>query len=338
MDFMTGLPATTAEHDTILVIVNRLTKRAHFIPTISTITAPKLAELFVEKYVRLHGIPVDIVSDRDSKFTSKFWGACAEILGTKLKMASAHHQRTDGQVERLNAVLAGYLCHYVSGFQNDWDKHLALAEFAYNRQYQATIQMSPFRADLGYEPRLPVDLHLPDELPATAIEFVSSQQKILRDLQAKARQGAEKMKLLYDRGRREQKFEIGDMVLISTQNLTPGNIGAVRRKFAARWIGPYEVIAVYHDGAAYKLNVPRELGLHPVFHTMVLKQFRKDKSGVSRGTTLPPVRLKDGSEGRLIEAIIGHRISKKGAEEYQCKWVGRDDDITWESIENLLSV
>ncbi|POM64475.1 Retrotransposon protein, Ty3-gypsy subclass [Phytophthora palmivora] len=115
-DFMTGLPATTAEHDTILVT-------SHFIPTISTITAPKLAELFVEKYVRRHGIPVDIVSDRYSKFTSKFWGAYAEILGTKLKMASAYHLRTDGQVERLNDVLTGYLRHYVSGFHIDWDKH-----------------------------------------------------------------------------------------------------------------------------------------------------------------------------------------------------------------------
>ncbi|OWZ06181.1 Retroelement [Phytophthora megakarya] len=327
MDFITGLPTTEAVHDTILVIVDRLTKRAHFIPTVATITAPELAELFVQHYVKLHGFPVDIVSDRDSKFTSSFWSACAEIVGTKLKLASAHHQRTDGQVERVNAILASYLRHYVSSFQNDWDKHLALAEFAYNRQYQTTIQMSPFRADLGYEPRLPAELQLSDTTPSTVTKFLAGQREILGKLQAKARQGAEKMKLLYDKVRRDQKFEVGEMVLISTQNLTPVNVGAVRRKFAARWIGPYEIVEVLHDGAAYKLNLPVELSLHP-----------KDKSGTSRDTTLPPVRLKDGTEGHLIEAVAGHRINKKGEEEYQCKWVGLDNDVTWEPTQNLLSV
>ncbi|POM78480.1 Retrovirus Polyprotein [Phytophthora palmivora] len=336
MDFITGLPRTKDGHDTIIVIVDRLTKRCHVVPTVATIAAEELAKLFIEHYVRLHGLPSDVVSDRDSKFTSIFWCSCSKMLGTKLKMASAHHQRTDGQVERVNAVLEGYLRHYVSGFQNDWDHHLALAEFAYNRQYQSTIQMSPFKADLGYNPKLPADLHLSStKTPATA--FILQQQTILRELQAKARLGAEKMKLLYDKGRRDQQFNIGEMVLISTQNLTPANVGAVRRKFAARWIGPYEVVKVLHDGAAYELNLPKELGMHPVFHTMVLKKFRKDTTSFRRETTLPPVRLKDGTEGHLIETILDYKITDKG-EQYKCKWVGRSNDITWEPTENLLSV
>ncbi|OWZ18554.1 hypothetical protein PHMEG_0007327 [Phytophthora megakarya] len=224
MDFIPGLPRTKDGHDTILVIVDRLTKRCHVVPTVATITAQGLVELFIAHYVRLHGLPADVVSDRDWKFTSKFWSSCSKMLVTKLKMASAHHQRTDGQVERVNAVLESYLRHYVSGFQNDWDHHLALAEFAYNRQYQSTIQMSPFKADLGYNLKLPADLHLSStKTPATA--FILQQQTILRELQANARLGAEKMKLLYDKGRRDQQFNIGEMVLISTQNLASANVG-----------------------------------------------------------------------------------------------------------------
>ncbi|KAK1940547.1 hypothetical protein P3T76_007998 [Phytophthora citrophthora] len=101
---------------------------------------------------------------------------------------------------------------------------------------------------------------------------------------------------------------------------------------------PYEVIAVHHDGAFYELYHPKELGIHPVFHTMVLKKFQKDKSKTQRDSKIRAVRLKDGTEGHLIETILDHRINKEVRETYKCKWVGRSDDITWEPTENLLSV
>lgn len=338
IDFITGLPKTKSGYDTIIVIADRLTKQAHFTETVSTITSEDLAELFIKVHVRIHGLPSDITTDRDTKFTAKFWKRCAELLGTKLNLATAHHQRTDGQVERINGILSSYLRHYVGGFQNDWDRHLPLAEFAYNRQSQATIGMSPFYADMGYNPCLPADLHLPTAEETPAIAFLKNQQKVLREIQAKLRIGAEKMKHLYDRGKRDQKFTEGEMVLISTKNFDPQTVGATRRKFAAKWIGPYEVVKSFHDGASYELNLPKELGIHPVFHTMVLKKFQRDTTGIQRDSTIPTVRLKDGTEGHLIEAIIDHRITKHGVEQYRCKWVGRDNDITWEPTKNLLSV
>jgi hypothetical protein len=311
MDFITGLPESTNDYDTILVIADRLTKRAHFVETVATISSEDLAELFVKVYVRHHGLPLDVVSDRDTKFTSKFWTACAEILGTKLKLATAHHQRTDGQVERINGIVAGYLRHYVSGLQYDWDRYLALAEFAYNNRYQSSIEMSSLVADLGYSPKLPTDLQISSEQRTSATEFLARMESILRNLQASLRSSAEKMKLHYDKGRRDQKFA---------------------------GIGPYEVLKVLHEGASYELNLPHELQIHPVFHTMVLKRFVKDTSGCVRDSTIPPVRLKDGSEGHLIETILDHRINREGTEQYKCKWVGRADDITWEPTSNLLSV
>ncbi|KAF4036445.1 putative integrase p49 (IN) [Phytophthora infestans] len=144
--FITGLPSTNSGNDTILVKVDRHTKRAQFIPIVSKNTAQQLAAFFVKQSAKEHGLLL----------------VCATIFGTKLKMASAHVQRTEGQVERINKILASYLRHYVSRFRNDWDNQIALAEFAYSRQYQSTIQMSPFRVDLGFEPRFPIDSHLTD--------------------------------------------------------------------------------------------------------------------------------------------------------------------------------
>jgi hypothetical protein len=113
MDFVSGLPVNDSRNDAVLVIVDRLTKRAHFIETKTTKKAKELANVFLNQYVRYHGIPRDITSDRDSKFTSHFWQESAKLLGTKLRMSAAYQQRTDGQVERVNAILATYLRSYV---------------------------------------------------------------------------------------------------------------------------------------------------------------------------------------------------------------------------------
>jgi hypothetical protein len=100
MDFVSGLPRTKKGYDSIWVIVDGLTKSAHFIPVKTTYKTPKFAELFIEQIVKLHGVPLSIVSDRDPKFTSRFWKAFQEAMGTRLKMSTSHHPQTDGQSER----------------------------------------------------------------------------------------------------------------------------------------------------------------------------------------------------------------------------------------------
>ncbi|GMF20167.1 unnamed protein product [Phytophthora lilii] len=232
------------ENDAILVIVDRLTKRAHFVETKTTITAEDFAHVFLNKYVLYHGIPRDTTSDRDSKFTLRFWQACAKLTGTKLRMAAAYQQRTDGQVEKINAILAAYIRSYVSGFKNDWAAYLALAEFAYNRHYQASIQMTPFLADLGYNPPMPLHNEIPKQPDDNDVSttFLLHMERIPRDLQVKVRETAQKMKLQLDKGRRDQVFQLGDMVLVATKNLSVENTGALSRKLAPCWIGPYEVI------------------------------------------------------------------------------------------------
>jgi hypothetical protein len=124
MDWITGLPCTAAGHDAIMVVIDRLSKLIHLIPTVTNATAPDVANLFINHVVKLHGFPSEIDSDRDVKFTSVFWKTLCEKWGIKQAMSSAHHPQTDGQTERVNRMLEEYLRHYISPMQDDWDEYL----------------------------------------------------------------------------------------------------------------------------------------------------------------------------------------------------------------------
>ena len=156
MDFVSGLPKTKQGFNVIWVIVDRLTKTTHFIPGKSTYRVDRWAQLYIKEIVRLHGVPMSIVSDRDTRFTSQFWRSVQKALGTQLRFSTTFHPQTDGQTERLNQVLENMLRACSLDFFGCWDEHLPLMEFAYNNSYQATIQMAPFEALYGRRCRTPV--------------------------------------------------------------------------------------------------------------------------------------------------------------------------------------
>ncbi|GKB04810.1 putative reverse transcriptase domain-containing protein [Tanacetum coccineum] len=137
MDFVTKLPKTSNGHDTIWVIVDRLTKSAHFIPTRATDSMETLTRLYIKEIVSRHGVPISIISDRDSHFTSRFWQSLQNALGTQLDMSTAYHPETDGQSERTIQTLEDMLRACVIDFGKGWDKHLPLIEFSYNNSYHA---------------------------------------------------------------------------------------------------------------------------------------------------------------------------------------------------------
>ena len=156
MDFVTCLPRTQRQHDAIWVIVDRLTKSAHFLPINVEDSLEKLAKLYVDEIVGLHGVPVSIVSDRDPWFTSRFWPSLQAVIGTHLHFSTTFHPQTDGQSERTIQTLKDMLRDCVMEFKGSWDTHLALMEFAYNNSYQASIEMAPFEALYGRKCRTPV--------------------------------------------------------------------------------------------------------------------------------------------------------------------------------------
>jgi transposase InsO family protein len=129
--------------------VDRLTKTAHFIPVHTTYLVERYAKIYIDLVVRLHGARKTILSDRGTQFVARFWAQVHESLGTKLIHSSSYHPQTDGQTERLNQIVEGMLKACVIHFENSWDKCLALAEFAYNNSYQASLKMAPFEALYG---------------------------------------------------------------------------------------------------------------------------------------------------------------------------------------------
>jgi hypothetical protein len=156
MDFIVGLPRTQKGYNSIWVVVDRLTKVAHFIPVNTTYSGARLAELYISRIVCLHGVPKKIISDRGSQFTSWFWEQLHDSLDTKLRFSTAYHPQTDGQTERTNQVLEDMLRACAILYGTSWDKCLPYAEFLYNNSYQASLKKSPFEALYGRKCRTPL--------------------------------------------------------------------------------------------------------------------------------------------------------------------------------------
>ncbi|GJZ10492.1 putative reverse transcriptase domain-containing protein [Tanacetum coccineum] len=156
MDFVTKLPKTAAGQDTIWVIVDHLTKSAHFLPMREDDTLEKLTRQYLKEVVSRHGVPVLIISDRDGRFTSHFWKSLNKALGTRLDMSTAYHPETDGQSERTIQTLEDMLRACVLDFGKGWDKHLPLVEFSYNNSYHTSIKAAPFEALYGRKCRSPI--------------------------------------------------------------------------------------------------------------------------------------------------------------------------------------
>ncbi|KAF1319508.1 reverse transcriptase, partial [Globisporangium splendens] len=157
MDFIFGLPRDTHGRNGILVFVDRFSKMVHLAPVSDKISAEKTAKVFVDVVFRLHGLPVEIVSDRDTRFTSKFWRALFGLLDTKLSMSTAAHPETDGQTERVNRVLEDVLRSYATSFK-EWSEFLPLAEFALNNSTHVSTGHSPFYVNYGIHPRVPASI------------------------------------------------------------------------------------------------------------------------------------------------------------------------------------
>ncbi|GJV15749.1 reverse transcriptase domain-containing protein [Tanacetum coccineum] len=156
MDFVTKLPKTSSGHDTIWVIVDRLIKSAHFIPTKATDSMETLTRLYIKEIISRHGVPISIISDRDNHFTSRFWQLMQSALGTQLDMSTTYHPKTDRQSERTIQTLEDMLRACFIDFGKGWERHLPLVEFSYNNSYHASIKATPFEALYGRKCRSPV--------------------------------------------------------------------------------------------------------------------------------------------------------------------------------------
>ncbi|WVZ85511.1 hypothetical protein U9M48_032433 [Paspalum notatum var. saurae] len=216
MDFIEGLP-TSGHCNAILVVVDKFSKYAHFIPLSHPFTTLQVAVLFMDNIYKLHGLPQAIVSDRDRIFTSSLWQELFRLSGTELKMSTAYHPQTDGQTERVNQCLEGYLRCFVHSCPHKWKKWLSLAEFWYNTSYHSTLDKTPFEVIYACTPR-----HLGiDRVEACAIPdletWLSQRNLMVQLLQQQLVRVQQRQKHQADKGRSERVFQVGDLVYLKLQ-------------------------------------------------------------------------------------------------------------------------
>lgn len=338
MDLITKLPKTKTGQDAIIVFVDKLTKMVHYAATRSTCKATDVAKIFIEHVARLHGLPRTIISDRDPRFTGNFWRALFRALGTKLAMSSAYHPQTDGQTERANRTLEENLRAFVNTKHNDWDEHLPIMEFAYNNSVNASTGFTPFYLNYGFHPRMPGDLDstIPSCTTPEATTFLERLKKDLEQARANLEKAQEQQRNAADKHRRPSRHNVGDQVLLSTANLDlrlPGQ----SRKLLAKWIGPFKIVKAIPP-VAYKLDLPTKFrGLHPVFHTSLLRPYHDGTQDFPTRTVLDrplPDIDADGIEDYEVECILGKQLRRQGRRRvpfYLVKWKGYpESDNSWE--------
>ncbi|CAI7912114.1 unnamed protein product [Closterium sp. NIES-53] len=266
MDFVTGLLAGASGNDAILVIVDRLTKMAHFAACKKSITAEETAPLFIATIVRLHGIPAAIISECDTKFTNNFWRNLWQQFGTRLQFSSSYHPETDGQTERTNQTME-QLIRATCDDPTTWEQQLPLIEFAYNNSPSATTQQSPFYLNYGQDPTVPMTAN-PDNPVPRAQQFA----EILQEAQTRAAGAIKKANIIAkrnaDRHRRPVTYQPDDLVLLDTHNLRL----PITLKLRPRYCGPFRISHMITPVTAHLL-LPADWYVSPSFHVSLLRPY-----------------------------------------------------------------
>jgi hypothetical protein len=338
LDFITGLPKTPHGLDSILVVVDKLSKYVKLIPTTVKVTAPETARLFIDHVYRHFGMPKVLISDRDPRFTSHFWKSFFDILGTHLAMSSASHQQTNGQTERMNHVVEIILRSLVNSRQTDWDSYLALVEFSINNAKQASTGHSPFYLNFGRHPATPSSFVSGADSPVQSVQdflaHLSSLNRWTRDNLLRAQQ---KQAAFADRDRRDVSFQVGDEVLVTASRLrTDFQEARSVDKLADKWVGPYRISAV--ERTSVTLDLPANSLAWNVFHVSEVKLYQTPTVQVDLRPAPDFVDVA-GGQHYVVERILDKRSRNKGRKrvvEYLVKWEGYPDyDSTWEPLEGL---
>eukprot|EP00253_Pinus_taeda_P028842 PITA_28842 len=275
MDFITGLPKTKKGNDSIMVIVDKLSKAAHFIPVQSTYRAPQIAHVFMQNVFRLHGLPKVIISDRDVKFTSTFWRTLFADLGTQLNFSTAYHPQTDGQTERVNQVVEDMLRAFVMQQPTLWEEYLHLVEFSYNNGYHTSTQMSPFEVMYGRKCRTPINWGGPEDKLNLGPEMLKEMEEMVKKVRMNLKAAQDRKKNFADRKRRFKEYQVGDHVYIRIQTKRSTLQWSGCAKLAPRYCGPFQILARIGP-VAYQLALPSHIRVHNVFHVSILKKYVYD--------------------------------------------------------------
>ena len=332
MDLITGLPvARGRSNNAIWVIMDRLTKVAHLLAIRDTDKTETLAELYINQIVKLHGVPANIVSDRDPRFTAAFWRALQGALGTELHISTAFHPETDGQTERTIQTIEDMLRLCILDWSGTWENYLPLIEFSYNNSFHASIAMSPYEALYGRPCRTPLCWTEVGERRLFGPGVIEETLEKLQVIRANMKKAHDRQKKNADQRRREVVFAVGDMVYLKVSAQKGKDHFGKVGKLAVRFIGPYWIIGRVGE-VAYRLELPEDMNLHPVFHVSMLRRHIRDPDSIEperipelrTNLTYPegPIRIGE----RRLKKLKNREIPK-----IQVFW-GRQNRlvITWE--------
>lgn len=298
-----GLPRTQHGFDSIFVVVDHFSKMAHFIPCKKTTDALQVALLFCREVYRLHGLPLSIVSDRDSRFLGYFWRSLWKQLDTSLDMSSAYHPQSDGQTEVTNRSLGNLLRCLVGDSIRTWDAKLPQAEFTHNHSLNHSLGFCPFEVVYGIIPRGPVDIStLPDRtrLHVDATTFVDTLADVHRTAIENLGASASKYKTAADAHRRRLVFQVGDLVwAYLTRDHMPAH---AYNKLKSRKIGPLEVLDRINDNA-YCLKLPADINTSDVFNVKYLSHFLPATPTLDSGWNLSNLGGPDAAASLIVAPI-----------------------------------
>jgi len=316
-------------YDSIMVVTDRLTKYAYFIPYLESSSAEDLAYMFHKHIVANHGFPQRIISDRDKLFTSRFWKSLMDLSGVHHKLSTAYHPQTDGQTERLNQTMEQYLRCYVNYQQDNWVELLPTAQLAYNDTATSTTGISPFFANYGYHPSTPGGARGLEPVAEQAKIQVEKIKELHQELSRDIEWISQRTAMYYNKSKLEgPRFREGDLVYLLRRNIktTRPSDKLDHKKF-----GPFKVKRNIKD-ISYELYLPPTMRIHPVFHISLLEP-ADPNTPTGPGPEVHPDLQEEVYDVEKILKVRRHRKTLQ----WLVKWEGYGNEHnTWEPKENLI--
>ncbi|GJW15239.1 putative reverse transcriptase domain-containing protein [Tanacetum coccineum] len=277
MDFVTKLPKASSGQDMIWVIVDRLTKSAHFLPAKENNSMEKLTRQYLKEVVSRYGVPILIISDRDGMFVSQLWKSLQEAFGTQLDMSMVYHPETDGQSERTIQTLEDMLRASVIDFGKGWNRHLPLIEFSYNNSYHTSIKAASFEALYGRKCRSPICWAKVGDAQLTGLEIVHETTEKIIQIKHRLQASRDRQKSYTDKRRKPLEFQVRDLVMLKVSPWKGVICFGKRGKLNPRYIGPFKILAKVGT-VSYRLELPEQLScVHSTFHISNLKKCLSDE-------------------------------------------------------------